>query len=516
MRWLMNRTTWWVALPVAALAWLIFAQPEESASADKADEPARGASVLMFGGTPTRNLVNLVEKGILSDFSVKKGAFKNVKWTAKMGNKAYGGPVIAGGRVFVATNNDNPRDPKIRDDKGIIMCFRESDGKFLWQAVHDKLANNKQDNPTEGIASTPTIDGDRIYYVNNRCEVVCADVAGDEATGKAKIVWTYDMIGKLGVYPCQLANCSPLIVGDTIYVITGNGTDTDDNKMPAPKAPSFIALNKKTAELIWKSSLPGPNIMRGQWSNPSAATVNGKTQIIFGGGDGWLYSLEPATGELIWKFDCNPKKATPYRVGGGGEKCFIVATPVVYDNKVYVGIGQEPDTDGPGVGHLWCVDLTKKPANKEKDLSPVNDNFDPKDPVNKDSGLVWHLGGKLAKPTDDREWAFGRTLGTVAIVDDLVYATDVSGFLYCLDAKTGTQYGVYDLQENTWCSPYYVDGKVYVGAPSGDLHILRHGKKVEKLNKIPCGGQLHVPPVACNGVLFINNGRDLIAIAPGK
>ena len=178
--------------------------------------------------------------------------------------------------------------------------------------------------------------------------------------------------------------------------------------------------------------------MDGQWSNPAAAEVNGVKEVIFPGGDGWLYGFEAKTGELLWKFDCNPKKSEFKPAAGAGTRNYIVATPVVVDGKLYVGVGREPDA-GPGVGHLWCIDLTKKPANKDKDLSPVGDNFDPKAAVNKDSGLVWHYGGDLSpKPADAvRDYAFGRTVSTCAVHDGLVYAADLDGFFYCLDAKTG-------------------------------------------------------------------------------
>jgi outer membrane protein assembly factor BamB len=476
----------------------------------------------MFGGSNQRNMVNLVEKGILDNWSIKKGAEKNIKWSIELGSKAYGGPVIAGGRIFVGTNNERPRDPKIRGDRGVLMCFRESDGKFLWQAVHEKLPGGQEnDFPREGIASSPVVEGYRLYYVSNRCEVVCADVAGDVTTGKAKILWTYDMIDKQGVYPCQLANCSPLILGDLVYVITGNGVDAGTGRLPAPKAPSFLALEKKTGKLAWKSSLGSANTIRGQWSNPAAAEVGGKPQLIFPGGDGYLYGLEPKTGDVLWKFDCNPKKAKPYKAGGGGERCFIIATPVVHDNKVYVPVGQEPD-DGQGVGHLWCVDLARATArgkiNKDHDVSPDNDNFDPKAAVNKNSALAWHFGGMVVpKPMDDsREYHFGRTLSTVAIHDGLVYAAELGGYLYCVDAATGKKYWEFDFQESTWCSPYYVDGKVFVGTEGGELHIFQPGKTLQPPKKIAMGRSLKVPPLAANGVLYVNTGARLYAIAPAK
>ena len=35
----------------------------------------------------------------------------------------YGGPVVAGNKVFIGTNNEKPRDPKIKGDKGILLCL---------------------------------------------------------------------------------------------------------------------------------------------------------------------------------------------------------------------------------------------------------------------------------------------------------------------------------------------------------------------------------------------------------
>src|SRR5205823_6172011 len=125
---------------------------------------------------------------------------------------------------------------------------------------------------------------------------------------------------------------------------------------PAPEAPSFVAVNKKTGKVAWQDNSPGDRIMEGQWASPAYATINGKPQVLFPGGDGWLYSFEPETGKLIWKFDGNPKDAI-FKAQGRGTRNYVLA-PVIYDNKVYVGLGQQPD-NGPGVGHLWCVDPTR-------------------------------------------------------------------------------------------------------------------------------------------------------------
>src|SRR5262249_52241860 len=98
---------------------------------------ARGRDCPMFGGSNARNMVNEVEGEMPVAWAIDPDERKNIKWKAELGSRAYGGPVIAGGKIFVGTNNAHPRDPNVKGDKGIVMCFRESDGRFLWQAVHD-------------------------------------------------------------------------------------------------------------------------------------------------------------------------------------------------------------------------------------------------------------------------------------------------------------------------------------------------------------------------------------------
>ena len=97
----------------------------------------------MFGGTVSRNFANTVAKNVPDHWSVQKNKEKEVIWKAVLGGNAFGGPVVAGGRVFIGTNNDKPYDKSIKGDKGVMLCFNEADGKFLWQIVHDKLGNRR-------------------------------------------------------------------------------------------------------------------------------------------------------------------------------------------------------------------------------------------------------------------------------------------------------------------------------------------------------------------------------------
>ena len=245
--------------------------------------------------------------------------------------------------------------------------------------------------------------------------------------------------------------------------------------------------------------------MHGQWSNPVYAEPDGKPQIIFPGGDGWLRAFDPKNGDADLEVRLQSQgvrlrtraqghaQRLRRHAGGLGEQALHRRRP---------GPGARP-----GVGHLWCIDITKKPTNKDKDLSPVNDNFDPKAAENKDSGLVWHFGGDVPDGVEyPRDFYFGRTMSTCCVHDGLVYAAEYDGCMHCLDARTGKKYWEHDLKAQTWSSPYWVDGKVYLGNEKRQGHRLRarQGKKILAVNGNIRGCKVELAsPVAANGVLYL-------------
>jgi outer membrane protein assembly factor BamB len=451
--------------------------------------PGTTRSWPLFGGTLSRNMVNAVDKDMPTDWSIVEGKRKNIKWMAQLGNKAYGGPVIAGGKVFVGTNNASPRDPGVKGHKAVVMCFAEADGKFLWQALHDIPPDDIfKDAVPQGLCSTPAVDGNRLYYVTPGCELICAK------TENGAGIWRLDMMKDLKVVPYHLGNCSPLVAGDLVYVVTSNGVD-ESGKIASPKAPSFIAVNKETGKVAWQSDLPGENIIEGQWSNPAYGIVNGKRQVIFPGGDGWIYAFEPQKGELIWKFNGNAGLGT---VKDGKTLNYIVATPVIVDNKVYVGMGLYPEhPKATKFSHLLCIDMTKS-----GDVSPAS--LDAKAGGNGKSALVWAYGGMAnPAPAKGRSVIFGRTMSTAAVHDGLVYIAEETGYLHCLDAKTGQKYWEHDFLSAVWGSPYWVDGKVYIGTEDGDIVIFAHGKEKKISRQVSMEETVHSTPVAVNGVLYV-------------
>lgn len=479
-----------------------------------------GADWPQWGGRPTRNMYS-EEKGLPDRFEpgkLKSGTeqidmatTKNVKWVAKLGSQSYGNATVSGGKVFVGTNNDAPRNQKHEGDRSIMMVFDEKTGDFLWQLVVPKLASGKvNDWENLGLLSSPTVDGDRVYLVTSRCEVICLDVNGlsngnqgfqDEAQyfagpGRPKvqvgdkdadIIWVYDMINELGVFPHNASNCSVLIVGDLVYACTSNGQDWTHSNIPSPLSPSFIALNKNTGEFAAEDDAHiGPRIFHGQWSSPSTAQVNGRQEIFFGGGDGFCYAFDPKpvkgddTSYLkkIWWYDCNPPEYRKVRYPTAEGPSEINATPVFWKNRVYVAIGQDPE-HGEGIGNLTCIDATK-----EGDITKT--------------GKIWSFPGIY------------RSISTVSITPDgLLFVGDFSGFVYCLNADTGELYWKHDMKAHMWGSTLVADGKVYVGDEDGDFTVLKADKKKELISETNLGAPVYSTPIVANGTIYVASNTHL-------
>ena len=441
----------------------------------------------MLGGSSDRRMVSATV-GLPTEWDVGTGS--NVRWVAALGSQTYSSPVISAGKVFVGTNNDNPRYPDQDQDMGALMVFRESDGAFLWQALSSKLASGAaQDWPGVGICSTPLVVGDRVYYVNNRNELTALDTEGfmddeddgpyqDEAViqNQADHVWILDLISQLGVYPHNASNSSPALLGDTIFVGTSNGRSEDHSTVPAPDAPSLVAVNRKSGKVIWTDNSPGNQILNGQWTSPTVARIGGVDQVIIGQGDGWLRSFEAHTGEKLWEFNSNPEDAVY-----PGTRNSILATPGVWDNLVYVANGQDPE-NGEGKGHLYCIDATKR-----GNITEI--------------GLVWQY-------SDIR-----RSVSSPVVYEGLVYYPDFSGFLHCLDARSGKPYWVHDTFSGIWGSPVIADGKLYLGDEDGDVVVLQPGKKKKVLAQNHFGTSIYSVPSPANQALFIATRDQLFSLA---
>ena len=444
----------------------------------------------MWGGSPDRNMVSDAT-GLPTSWDTKTG--RNIKWVAALGSQSYGNPVIAGGVVLIGTNNEALRDPKQPGDRGVVMAFRESNGEFLWQATFEKLASGRaNDWPFQGIASSPLVIGETAYFVSNRATIQAVDIqgfhdnendgpfTGEALAGKADVdvLWTFDMMEEVGAFPHNLANSSPVAFENLIYISTGNGQDESHVNIPSPRAPAIIAIDRMTGKLAWEDGSPGDRVLHGQWSTPAVAMVGDVMQVVHGQGDGWVRGYEAKTGKKLWEFDTNPKDAVWPKTRNE-----VIATPVIFENVVYIANGQDPE-HGEGIGQLYAIDATKR-----GDITT--------------SGRLWHYD------------KIRRSISTAAIKDGIIYYPDFSGFLHALDMKTGQPIWTHDMFAAMWSSAMVADGKVYLGDEDGDVVVFQHGrdKKILAENLMP--SSVYSTVVTANGVMYLMTRNELFAIQEG-
>jgi outer membrane protein assembly factor BamB len=487
-----------------------------------------------WGQRWSRNMAS-DEHGLPESFDSATG--RNVKWVARLGTETHSTPVVAQGRVFIGTNNGAPRDPQDQGDRGVLMCFDERDGRFLWQLAEPKLnASVYWDWPHAGICSPATVDDGRVFITSNRGEVLCLDPAGmangndgpyvDEgartvsaAAGRttilasaADVLWRFDILKECGVRQHDSAHASILSHGRFLYVNTSNGVDDTHKKIDAPEAPSLIVLDKVSGRLVATDGEGiGPRIFHSTWSSPALAEVHGRELVFFAGGNGVVYAFEPladdpnalpaagrsvaASGSSapssgvarlrkVWQFDCDPgaPKEAVHRYNGNRRESpsNVKSMPVFYNNRVYVTVG----------GDLWwgkrqawikCID-----ASKTGDITKT--------------GEVWSYP------------LVHHSMSTPAIGDGLVYVGDSGHTIHCLDAETGKPYWTHTVEGEIWASPLLADGKVCFATRQGEVLLFKAGKEKKLLGEIDMNSPISSSPVAANGVLYIATMTHLYAV----
>jgi len=491
-----------------------------AAATSAGDQPQWGARF-------SRNMVS-PERGLPETFDPKTG--ENVQWTAPLGTETYSSPIVAGGRVFIGTNNNRPRDPRHQGDRGVLLCLDEKTGELAWQLVVPKITADPPDPyldwPNAGLCSPPTVEGDRVYAVTNRGEVVCLDLHGlangndgpyqDEgqhlapqgrpamAPGPldADILWLYDLRAQSGVYPNDAFHSSILLHGDFLYLNTSNGVDRTHRRNPAPDAPSLVVLEKATGHLVAQDDERiGGKVYHSTWSSPALGNANGRPVVVFCGGDGVVYGFEalaaaPPAGEVVklkrvWRFDPDPTSPKEdihkYKNNRETGPSNIKSMPVFHQGRVYLTVGGDIWW-GKNKAWLKCFDATKT--------------------------------GEIT--TTAELWSYGlrnHCCSTPAIAGDLVFVADCGRLVHCVDAATGKAHWTHEARGDFWASPLVADGKVYLGSRRGEFYVFAADREKKLLACVQLEGAVNGTATAANGTLYVATMTRLYALrtqAPPK
>ncbi len=547
-------------------------------TADQADEEISFAGPVadqtswpQLGGSAAHNSVSVVTN-LPTQFDLAKK--ENIRWSQPIGHFAFSSPVVAAGKVLIGTNNATGHDPRFSptDDVACLLCFEEATGAFLWQYSSPRMkAGRQQDWPILGICLVPVVEGDRVWFVTNRCEVVCLDLNGHrdneddglpepeasapgadgttpspltpspspEGSGEPEgararqsdVVWRYDLFNTLGVRPQKAACVTPTIAGNLLLLNSPNDVDESHQKLATSGAPAFLAFDKTSGQLVWSDKTPNPNILcdgcsMGAPVAPAAALIDGTWQAIFAGYDGWLYAydleaVQRGETQMLWKFDLNPKTARLWFDRG------IANTPVVVGHRVYAAVGHNADR-GSEPGRLWCIDATKRGdlssdlvynksapdvviPHKQLAVEPVKGDFTR---PNLNSGVVWvYISDDLnqnGKIEHDEQMHLSNSLPVIH--DGLLMTTDLNGIFHCLDAATGKRLWSHVLLAASDSGPLIADGKAWIIDEDGTLSIFAISREKQLLAEHHLNSPGYTNLAAANETLYVATKTQLLAI----
>lgn len=281
------------------------------------------------------------ETGLNTNWEQKK---PEQLWKVAMGDKGYGGPAIANGKVFLVDHNEN---------QDIVRALDAATGKEIWTYSYEESG---KDNYGFNRA-TPCIRDGVVYTVSMKGVINCL------AEADGKVIWTKKMADFGGRAPSWNFACSPIVDGENVILVPGG------------QGSSVVAVNRKTGELVWKSGTDQPG-----YSTPVIATINGvKQYIVFSATsvNGYAADDGKKLWSYPWKTDYDVNTAAPIVMGdtvfvssGYGVGCALLqitpegakpvwsnkaiqlhfSSPVLIDGRIY------STTDSPDGGDLVCLD----------------------------------------------------------------------------------------------------------------------------------------------------------------
>ncbi len=359
---------------------------------------------------------------------------KEVAWVVELPGVGHSSPVIWGEHLFVTSATDEGKSRT-------LYCLDSATGEIRWSKT-EKFATNHLHAKNSFASSTPATDGERVYvpYADD------ADFALLAYDFKGNQVWK----ASLGPYSSQHGmGVSPIVFEDLVIL-------PNDQRGPS----SVVAFNRKTGKQVWKTDREA---REASYATPIIVEVPGSApQLICANGATGLTSLDPRSGELIWKTEPLPQRT--------------VASPSFVGGLVYITCGQ----GGKGT-RLIGVDPTGRGNIEATHIK-----------VRKDKGIPY--------------------VPTIVGLGNWVFHWNDNGVVSCYDVRTQEQLWEKRIGGNFSGSPIVVGGKLYCIDESGQVVVLGAGPEFEQLGVMPLGDASHSTPAAANGRLYLRTFHKLTCI----
>jgi outer membrane protein assembly factor BamB len=194
-------------------------------------------------------------------------------WRVPLG-PSYSGPIVCGDRVFTTETKDKKFE--------VVTAYDRHTGRELWRTQWEGAMSVPFFAKANGdwIRATPACDGESLFVAGMRDVLVCLDAA----TGRER--WRMDFVKQLGApLPDFGFVCSPLVDDEAVYAQAGA---------------SFVKLNKRTGEVLWRTLRDQGGMWGSAFSSPVFATLGGRRQLVVQTREK-LAGVDPADGRVLWE-----------------------------------------------------------------------------------------------------------------------------------------------------------------------------------------------------------------------
>ncbi len=321
------------------------------------------------------------------------------------------------------------------EETGMLFKFK-LDGELIWTKAYGPEFNSSY----TGSRGSPVLAGDKIYLVSGNGVLYCM------AAGDASILWTKalfkDFDGKNITWG---VNETPVVDGDIIYATPGGRNN------------NVVALNRHSGDLIWSSKGKGE---LSAYCSPLLIDHNGR-KILITHTASYLIGLDALNGDLLWSH----KQPNDYSVHAN--------TPIYQNGVLFYFSGY-----GQGGGSLIL----------SMDGSSITQSW-------------------FSKKLDSR-------MSGAVVVDGYIYMSgDYAREWRCVEWDTGKE--MYASTELGKGVVIYADGMLYCYTDRGELALVKADPsefKVVSKTKVSKGSEQHwAHPIIDDGVLYLRHGSAVIA-----
>ncbi len=433
------------------------------------------------------------EKNLPATWSSKG---ENLLWSKKE-YASRNTPITMNGKLYLVTRYKE----ETTEEGEQVVCLDAKTGAEIWSHHHNVFLS---DAPAERVGWSSVI-GDpstgNIFWLGLGCEFVCLN--GE--TGE--LVWEHALSEEYGMLSTYGGRTNFPIVIDDLVIVSGVMTQWGENAVPAHR---FVAFDKRSGAAVWfMSTKPRPEDTT--YCTPFLTNFGGQAAMVFGAGDGFMYAVQPRTGNVIWKYDCSNRG--------------INTPPVVVDNVVYCGHREQNTADTRILGAIFAINGLAEGEIKEADLKwKINaHSVEGSQPLLVNGRLyVVEDGGTLDVINPEsgeiiQQKKIGRRPGAVIYGDGKLYCTEATGNVWIFEP---TEEGVKELarvrlnNEEILGAPIISGGRIYVASTKA-LYCIGKEDSVVEADPIPAK-PLESPKSEDQVVAHIQLAPVEATLAPGQ